>query len=148
MLSTLITTVGTVARRMRADWLIVGAAFTTVILATVLLASGPIYADAVTMWDVVNEAISDGDDGLLRDSVYSRATGIDFIVTAFKAARANALHSQKIGHLPEALELRAQRHDRLGAFHADAGQLGQLLGRRQIEDDLAFGGDAGRRPTG
>ena len=46
------------------------------------------YADAVTMWDVVNEAIGDGDDGLLRDSVYSRTTGIDFIVTAFKTARA------------------------------------------------------------
>ena len=46
------------------------------------------YADAVTMWDVVNEAIEDGEEGLLRDSVYSRTTGIDFIVTAFKAARA------------------------------------------------------------
>ena len=46
------------------------------------------YADAVTMWDVVNEAIGDGEEGLLRDSVYSRTTGIDFIVTAFKAARA------------------------------------------------------------
>jgi len=46
------------------------------------------YADVATMWDVVNEAIGDGGDGLLRDSVYSRTTGIDFIVTAFKAARA------------------------------------------------------------
>lgn len=46
------------------------------------------YADAATMWDVVNEAVGDGDEGLLRDSVYSRTTGIDFIVTAFKAARA------------------------------------------------------------
>ncbi len=46
------------------------------------------YADVATMWDVVNEAIGDGDEGLLRDSVYSRTTGIDFIVTAFKAARA------------------------------------------------------------
>jgi GH35 family endo-1,4-beta-xylanase len=46
------------------------------------------YADAVTMWDVVNEALGDSDDGLLRDSVYSRTTGIDFIVAAFKAARA------------------------------------------------------------
>ena len=40
------------------------------------------------MWDVVNEAVGDSGDGLLRDSVYSRTTGIDFIVTAFKAARA------------------------------------------------------------
>ena len=46
------------------------------------------YGDAVTMWDVVNEALADGDEGLLRDSVFSRTTGIDFIVTAFKAARA------------------------------------------------------------
>jgi GH35 family endo-1,4-beta-xylanase len=46
------------------------------------------YADVVTMWDVVNEALGDSDDGLLRDSVYSRTTGIDFIVSAFKAARA------------------------------------------------------------
>ena len=46
------------------------------------------YADVVTQWDVVNEAIGDGNEGLLRDSVYSRTTGIDFIVTAFKAARA------------------------------------------------------------
>jgi GH35 family endo-1,4-beta-xylanase len=46
------------------------------------------YADTATMWDVVNEAIADSGDALLRDSVYSRTTGIDFIVTAFKAARA------------------------------------------------------------
>lgn len=45
------------------------------------------YADVVTMWDVVNEAIQDGNDDLLRDSVYSRTTGMDFIVTAFRAAR-------------------------------------------------------------
>src|SRR5204863_49032 len=46
------------------------------------------YADVATMWDVVNEAVADSGDSLLRDSVYSRTTGIDFIVTAFKAARA------------------------------------------------------------
>ncbi len=46
------------------------------------------YAEAATMWDVVNEALADSGDEMLRDSVYSRATGIDFIVTAFKAARA------------------------------------------------------------
>jgi GH35 family endo-1,4-beta-xylanase/lysophospholipase L1-like esterase len=46
------------------------------------------YADVATEWDVVNEAVGDGGEGLLRDSVYSRTTGIDFIVTAFKAARA------------------------------------------------------------
>ncbi len=45
------------------------------------------YADVATQWDVVNEAIGDIGEGLLRDSVYSRTTGIDFIVTAFKSAR-------------------------------------------------------------
>jgi GH35 family endo-1,4-beta-xylanase len=47
------------------------------------------YADVATMWDVVNEAVADGGGGqILRDSVYSRTTGMDFLVTAFKAARA------------------------------------------------------------
>lgn len=45
------------------------------------------YADVAGMWDVVNEAIGDGDGDLLRNSVYSRTTGMDFIVTAFQAAR-------------------------------------------------------------
>jgi GH35 family endo-1,4-beta-xylanase len=49
----------------------------------------PRYADVASMWDVVNEALGDGDDDLLRDSVYSRATGIDFIDSAFKTARAH-----------------------------------------------------------
>jgi GH35 family endo-1,4-beta-xylanase/lysophospholipase L1-like esterase len=48
------------------------------------------YADVTTMWDVVNEAIGDDDEGLLRNSVYSHTTGVDFIVTAFKVARAKA----------------------------------------------------------
>ena len=47
------------------------------------------YADAATAWDVVNEAVADDGEELLRDSVYSRTTGLDFIVTAFKAARAS-----------------------------------------------------------
>lgn len=65
------------------------------------------YASAVTMWDVVNEALSDGDsDELLRDSVYSRTTGIDFIVTAFKTARANdpdalLIYNDYNGHKPD-----------------------------------------------
>lgn len=45
------------------------------------------YRDTVTMWDVVNEALSDGDSGYLRDSVYSRTSGVDFIETAFRTAR-------------------------------------------------------------
>jgi endo-1,4-beta-xylanase len=63
------------------------------------------YADVVTMWDVVNEAIGDSQDGLLRDSVYSRTTGIDFIVAAFKAARAKdpealLIYNDYNGHKP------------------------------------------------
>ncbi len=63
------------------------------------------YADAVSMWDVVNEAIGDSQEGLLRDSVYSRTTGIDFIVAAFKAARARdpealLIYNDYNGHKP------------------------------------------------
>lgn len=63
------------------------------------------YGDAVTMWDVVNEAIGDSSEELLRDSVYSRTTGLDFIVTAFKAARAHdpdalLIYNDYNGHQP------------------------------------------------
>ncbi|WP_246151680.1 endo-1,4-beta-xylanase [Rubripirellula reticaptiva] len=63
------------------------------------------YADVATHWDVVNEAIGDSGDGLLRDSVYSRTTGMDFIVTAFKVARAGdpdamLIYNDYNGHLP------------------------------------------------
>jgi GH35 family endo-1,4-beta-xylanase len=63
------------------------------------------YADAATAWDVVNEAVADGGEELLRDSVYSRTTGLDFIVTAFKAARASdpdalLIYNDYNGHKP------------------------------------------------
>lgn len=45
------------------------------------------YQDTVSMWDVVNEALADGDVEYLRKSVYSRTTGIEFIETAFRTAR-------------------------------------------------------------
>ena len=45
------------------------------------------YQEIATMWDVVNEALADGEDGYLRESVYSTTTGIDFIETAFRTAR-------------------------------------------------------------
>ncbi len=53
----------------------------------------------------MNEAVGDSGDGLLRDSVYSRTTGIDFIVTAFKAARAKdpdalLIYNDYNDHLP------------------------------------------------
>ena len=63
------------------------------------------YADVATMWDVVNEAIGDTEEGLLRDSVYSRTTGMDFIVAAFNAARINdpdalLIYNDYNGHKP------------------------------------------------
>ncbi|WP_182871275.1 endo-1,4-beta-xylanase [Rhodopirellula sp. JC639] len=45
------------------------------------------YHESATMWDVVNEALADGDKGYLCESVYSTTTGIDFIETAFRTAR-------------------------------------------------------------
>jgi endo-1,4-beta-xylanase len=45
------------------------------------------YHATATMWDVVNEALADGDDGYSRASVYSTTTGIDFIDTAFRTAQ-------------------------------------------------------------
>jgi GH35 family endo-1,4-beta-xylanase len=67
------------------------------------------YADVATMWDVVNEAIGDGDEGLLRDSIYSQTSGMDFIVTAFKAARAAdpsalLIYNDYNGHKPDKRE--------------------------------------------
>lgn len=44
------------------------------------------FAGNVQSWDVVNEAIADG-DAYLRDSQWLRATGEDFIAEAFRAAR-------------------------------------------------------------
>jgi endo-1,4-beta-xylanase len=44
------------------------------------------YADDVTVWDVVNEPISDG--GGLRNSVFLRRLGPGFIADAFRTARA------------------------------------------------------------
>jgi endo-1,4-beta-xylanase len=46
------------------------------------------YRGKVTSWDVVNEALADGTDGYLRDSGWTRATGEEFLVKAFEAARA------------------------------------------------------------
>jgi endo-1,4-beta-xylanase len=44
------------------------------------------YPGVVIAWDVVNEAYED--DGALRDSVWSRVIGYEFIEEAFQAARA------------------------------------------------------------
>lgn len=47
------------------------------------------YHETATMWDVVNEALADGSEGYLRDSIYSRTTGIEFIESAFRTADKN-----------------------------------------------------------
>ena len=52
------------------------------------------YGDRIAMWDVVNEALADGDAdgdaGYLRDSVWTRTAGEEFIVRAFQYAREQA----------------------------------------------------------
>lgn len=45
------------------------------------------YRGKVKGWDVVNEALADGGDGVLRDSPWRRIIGDDFIDHAFRAAR-------------------------------------------------------------
>lgn len=42
------------------------------------------YADDVSMWDVVNEALDDSNDKYLRDSIWTRTTGEEFMVKAFQ----------------------------------------------------------------
>lgn len=42
------------------------------------------YANDVSMWDVVNEALDDSNDQYLRDSIWTRTTGEEFIVKAFQ----------------------------------------------------------------
>lgn len=49
MISSLISLIRTVLKRIRADRLVVSAALLTISMATVLIASGPIYADALTL---------------------------------------------------------------------------------------------------
>jgi endo-1,4-beta-xylanase len=46
------------------------------------------YQGRIAMWDVVNEALADGDAEYLRDSDWSRIAGEEFIVRAFEAAHA------------------------------------------------------------
>lgn len=47
------------------------------------------YANDVSMWDVVNEALDDSNDQYLRDSIWTRTTGEDFIVKAFQWTKEN-----------------------------------------------------------
>lgn len=42
------------------------------------------YANDVSMWDVVNEALDDSNEKYLRDSIWTRTTGEEFMVKAFQ----------------------------------------------------------------
>jgi len=46
------------------------------------------YKGRIAQWDVVNEAISDGGDDMLRQSPWRTAIGDDYIAEAFRAAHA------------------------------------------------------------
>jgi endo-1,4-beta-xylanase len=46
------------------------------------------YRGKIAMWDVVNEALADGEAGHLRDSAWSRICGEEFIARAFAWAHA------------------------------------------------------------
>lgn len=97
------------------------------------------YADAATMWDVVNEAVADSGEGFLRDSVYTRTTGIDFIVTAFKAARdrdpdALLIYNDYNGHKPGKREKLIELLTRLKQAGAPVDAYG-MQGHFELGDD-------------
>ncbi|MEM8734410.1 MAG: endo-1,4-beta-xylanase [Planctomycetota bacterium] len=97
------------------------------------------YADSVTMWDVVNEAIGDSSEGLLRDSVYSRTTGMDFLVAAFKAARAKdpdalLIYNDYNGHKPGKREKLIELLSKLKAAGAPVDAYG-MQGHFELGDD-------------
>ncbi|MDG2124714.1 MAG: endo-1,4-beta-xylanase [Verrucomicrobiales bacterium] len=98
------------------------------------------YADVVTMWDVVNEALGDSSDGLLRDSVYSRTTGMDFIVTAFKVARAKdpdalLIYNDYNGHKPE-------KRKKLLAFLKQLKEMGAPVDAYGMQGHFELGDDS------
>ena len=97
------------------------------------------YADVATMWDVVNEAIGDSDEELLRDSVYSRTTGIDFIVATFKAARAAdpdslLIYNDYNGHKPDKRKKLIELLTKLKAAGAPVDAYG-MQGHFELGDD-------------
>jgi lysophospholipase L1-like esterase len=94
------------------------------------------------MWDVVNEAAPDNGEELVRDSVYSRTTGIDFLVAAFKAARAadpdalliyNDYNDQKPGKRAKVLALLTELKQRGAPIDAYGMQGHFELGEDSIE---------------
>lgn len=67
------------------------------------------YRESATMWDVVNEVLADGGEGYLRDSIYTRTAGIEFIDAAFHAAKKNdpdalLIYNDYNCHFPEKRE--------------------------------------------
>jgi hypothetical protein len=50
--------------------------------------AGNCYETLRDEWSTATKGVTDANDGLRRDSVYSRTTGMEFIVAAFNAARA------------------------------------------------------------
>lgn len=71
MISSLVSLTRMVIKRLLADRLVVAAASITILLATVLLASGPIYADAVTL-SALRQSLDDAPVGETNLSVETR----------------------------------------------------------------------------
>lgn len=91
MLSILVTAWRLVVKRALADWLILVAALVTIILATTLLAAGPIYADAVTLSAVrrtlTDAPVTEANVEITVRSTPADALAVDELVNA-QAARA------------------------------------------------------------
>ncbi len=97
------------------------------------------YADVATMWDVVNEALGDSGDALLRESVYSRTTGVDFIATAFNAARTHdpdalLIYNDYSGHKPGKREKLIELLSKLKAMNVPIDAYG-MQGHFELGDD-------------
>ncbi|MGZ8939427.1 MAG: endo-1,4-beta-xylanase [Limisphaerales bacterium] len=84
------------------------------------------YRGKIAMWDVVNEALDDGTN-YLRDSVWSRACGEEFIVKAFEYAHAadpealliyNDYNNELPAKLPKMLRLIETLRKRKAPLHA------------------------------
>jgi endo-1,4-beta-xylanase len=81
------------------------------------------YKGKIAMWDVVNEALSDDAEELLRPSGYVTATGDEFIVQAFQAA-----HEAD----PSALLIYNDYNNELPAKRTKMMQLIESLQQRQV----------------
>ena len=98
------------------------------------------YAEHVSMWDVVNEAINDSGEKLYRDSVYTRLTGDEFIELAFRTARK---------HDPSALLIyndydchRPHKREKLIRFLTEMKQRNIPIDAYGIQGHLSLGDDS------